>query len=118
MLNRVFFPIIVSAPSGTGKTTLCREVAEREEGIKYSVSCTTRKRRKNEIDGRDYRFLETPLFEKWIDEGKFLEWAIYQGSHYGTLKEEFESSLRAGFDVIADLEIQGAGCLMALQIGN
>lgn len=114
MWSRISFPVIVSAPSGTGKTTLCREVAKREEGIRYSVSCTTRQRRKGEVDGEDYRFLDLKTFKKWIEEGKFVEWAVYQGSYYGTLKEEFESTLKEGFDVIADLEIQGTRRLMEL----
>lgn len=114
MWNRIPFPIIVSAPSGTGKTTICREVAKREKGIKYSVSCTTRPRRKEEVSGKDYKFLEISTFKRWIEEGRFLEWAIYQRSYYGTLKEEFELSLREGFDVILDLEIQGAKRLMEL----
>ena len=82
--------------------------------MKYAVSCTTRARRKDEVDGRDYRFLDTSTFERWIEEARFVEWAIYQGSHYGTLKEELESPLREGIDVIADLEIQGATKLMGL----
>ncbi len=114
MWNRTSFPVIVSAPSGTGKTTLCSEVAKQEERVRYSVSCTTRPRRKDEVDGEDYRFLELPTFKRWIGEERFVEWAIYQGSYYGTPKEEFESSLNEGFDVIADLDIQGAGRLMEL----
>lgn len=114
MSSRASFPIVVSAPSGTGKTTLCREVARREEGMRYAVSCTTRPRRKNEVDGRDYRFLDRPTFERWVEEEKFVEWAIYQESHYGTLREELEFPLREGIDVIVDVEIQGAMKLMGL----
>ncbi len=114
MWSRTFFPIVVSAPSGTGKTTLCREVAKREEKVRYSVSCTTRQKRKNEVNGEDYRFLEIPTFKKWAEEGRFLEWAIYQGSYYGTLREEIEPWLNQGFDVITDLEIRGARKLMKL----
>ena len=114
MLSRIPFPVIVSAPSGTGKTTLCRAVAKREEGVKFLVSCTTRPKRKGEVDGEDYRFLEASTFEKWIEEGKFLEWAIYGGSYYGTLRKGFDSSLKKGFDVIADLDVQGATKLMEI----
>lgn len=114
MWNRISFPVIVSAPSGTGKTTLCRAVAKSQKGVRYLVSCTTRQRRKGEVDGKDYRFLELRTFKRWIEQEKFVEWAVYQGSYYGTLKREFESSLKEGFDVIADLDIQGAKRLMGL----
>jgi guanylate kinase len=114
MSSRIPFLIVVSAPSGTGKTSLCREVAKKEDGMRYAVSCTTRPRRKDEVDGRDYKFLDPPTFEQWVEEEKFAEWAIYQGSQYGTLKEELECPLREGNDVIADVEIQGAMKLEAL----
>jgi len=114
MSNRTSFAIVVSAPSGTGKTTLCREVARRIEGIRYSVSCTTREKRPDELDGKDYRFIDLDTFKRWVKEEKFVEWATYQGSHYGTLREEFVSSLNEGIDVIADLEIEGARRIMQL----
>jgi guanylate kinase len=114
MSNRVSFPIVVSAPSGTGKTTLCRAVARTDARVRYSVSCTTRRRRKGEVNGRDYRFLGLPTFKRWIEEKRFAEWAVYQNSYYGTLIDEFRSLLDAGFDVIADLNTPGAEKLMDL----
>jgi len=114
MSNRIPFPVVVSAPSGTGKTTLCREVARRDRLVKYSVSCTTRRRRKGEVNGTDYRFLTVPLFKRWVEEEKFAEWAVYQKSYYGTLRGELQALLNDGFDVIADLETQGAERLMQL----
>ncbi|HXV35961.1 MAG TPA: guanylate kinase, partial [Myxococcota bacterium] len=73
-------PFVVAAPSGTGKTTVCRLVVERDERISFSVSHTTRTRRESERDGRDYHFVDEREFRKMVDDGAFLEWASYNAN--------------------------------------
>jgi guanylate kinase len=112
-LTRSTFLIVLSAPSGTGKTTLCREVAAAVEQLQYSVSATTRPARPGERDGRDYRFLEAATFKRMIDERRFIEWAIVYDHYYGTLREPVERWLEEGNDVILDLDVQGARAIRA-----
>jgi len=107
-LNRKPFLIVIAAPSGTGKTTLCRQIIKRDKKIKYSVSCTTRPKRKNERNGRDYFFYDKKEFEKMIKEGKLLEYENVYGYYYGTPKKRVENFLKKGYDVIMDLDIKGA----------
>lgn len=101
------FPIVVSAPSGTGKTTICRKVASSHPGVRYSVSATTRAPRKGEVNGDDYHFLDDATFQAWIDEGKFSEWAVVYGHRYGTPREQLENALFQGYRVIMDLDVNG-----------
>ncbi len=107
-MNRKPFLIVIAAPSGTGKTTLCRQIIKRDKKIKYSVSCTTRPKRKNERNGRDYFFYDKKEFEKMIKEGKLLEYENVYGYYYGTPKKRVENFLKKGYDVIMDLDIKGA----------
>ena len=100
--------IVVSGPSGAGKSTLIREALEAVPELAYSVSATTRKPRDGEVDGRDYVFLSREKFEKWIKEGRFLEWAEYSGNLYGTPEGKVEEFLGDGFSVILEIELQGA----------
>ena len=79
--------IVVAAPSGTGKTTVCREVVQRDRRIVFSVSHTTRSRRPAERDGVDYHFVDESEFRQRVDAGTFLEWAVYNGNHYGTISQ-------------------------------
>ncbi|MCD6382484.1 MAG: guanylate kinase, partial [Candidatus Hydrothermae bacterium] len=83
-MNHEPFLIVVSAPSGTGKTTVLRKFLKICDGLFYSVSATTRKMRPGEVNGRDYIFLDKEVFENWIKEGKLLEWAEVYGEYYGT----------------------------------
>ena len=108
-MSRRCFPIVVAAPSGTGKTTVCRRVVERDPGVVFSVSHTTRGRRAGEIDGRDYHFVEAAEFQRMVDGGEFLEFAVYNDHHYGTSWAAIESPLAAGRDVLLEIEVQGAG---------
>ena len=108
-MSRRCFPIVVAAPSGTGKTTVCRRVVERDPGVVFSVSHTTRARRAGEIDGRDYHFVEAAEFQRMVDGGEFLEFAVYNDNHYGTSWAAIESPLAAGCDVLLEIEVQGAG---------
>ncbi len=100
--------IVVSGPSGAGKSTLIRAAREAIPELAYSVSATTRKPREGEVDGRDYVFLSREEFEKWIKEGRFLEWAEYSGNLYGTPEEKVEEFLDDGRSVILEIELQGA----------
>ncbi len=100
--------VVVSGPSGAGKSTLIRASLEAVPELAYSVSATTRKPREGEVDGRDYIFLSREEFEKWIDEGRLLEWAEYSGNLYGTPEQKVEEYLKTGRSVILEIELQGA----------
>jgi len=100
--------IVVSGPSGAGKSTLIRASLEAVPELAYSVSATTRGPRPGEVDGRDYIFLSRQEFERWIQEGRFLEWAEYSGNLYGTPEQKVEEFLDEGKSVILELELQGA----------
>jgi len=99
---------IVSAPSGAGKTTLCREVVKQLPGLRHSVSYTTRKPRPGEVDGRDYFFLDEGGFRKKIERGEFLEWAEVHGHLYGTCWDQVMARGEQGMDLILDIDAQGA----------
>ncbi len=99
---------IVSAPSGAGKTTLCKKLTETTEGIKHSVSYTTREPRKGEKDGRDYFFVSEKEFMEMVRRGEFLEWAEVHGNLYGTSKRYIQEIINTGTDVILDIDTQGA----------
>ena len=108
-MSRKGFPVVVAAPSGTGKTTVCRMVVERDPGVVFSVSHTTRVRREGEVDGRDYHFVGEETFRGMADAGEFLEWAVYNGNRYGTSWAAIEESLAHGREVLLEIEVQGAG---------
>lgn len=109
------FLVVVSSPSGAGKTTVCRQVVRRDPGIAYSVSATTRPRRKGETHGRSYYFLAEPEFERMAKRGALLEHARVYGHQYGTPRPAVLGHFRRGQDVIADLDIQGMrSCKRAL----
>lgn len=100
--------ILVSAPSGAGKTTLCNRVRAQHPEMCYSISCTTRAPRGPERDGIDYWFIDEPEFLRRVEQGEFLEFARVHGAWYGTLRSTVEDALRAGLDVIMDIDVQGA----------
>ena len=100
--------IVVSGPSGAGKSSLIREALEAVPELAYSVSATTRPPRPGEVDGEHYVFLSREGFERWIEEGKFLEWAPYSGNLYGTLEGKVQEMLDVGRSVILEIELQGA----------
>ena len=100
--------IILSGPSGAGKGTIHNELLKRDDRLKYSVSMTTREPRDGEKDGVDYYFVSEDKFKEEIEKGSFIEYALVHGNYYGTLKSEVESKLNDGFDVILELDIQGA----------
>jgi guanylate kinase len=98
---------VISAPSGTGKTTLCENLRATPDFI-YSVSCTTRPPRPGEIDGTDYHFLTHEAFREKIARGEMLEYAQVHGNYYGTLKATVKEALAHGTDVLLDIDVQGA----------
>ena len=100
--------IVISAPSGTGKTTIVRELIKNNENLVASVSYTTRKKRANEIEGKDYVFVSSELFSSMVEEKSFLEHAKVFDCFYGTPKKEVEDSLNKGLNVILEIDWQGA----------
>lgn len=98
---------IISAPSGAGKTTLTKAVLNRFKDILYSVSHTTRELRSGEQDGVDYCFIPRDDFKKYINNGKWAEWAEVHGNYYGTSAEFIDKNLAAGRDILLDIDVQG-----------
>ncbi len=100
--------LVVSAPSGAGKTTLCRKLLATDPEISFSVSYTTRRPRPKEKNGVDYFFVDENTFQKMINQGLFLEWAWVHGHFYGTAQKQVEEALTSGRDVLLDIDVQGA----------
>lgn len=100
--------LIVSAPSGAGKTTLVRELLKRDERVQLSISCTTRQPRNGEVQGRDYNFVGVDEFLAMRSRGEFLESAEVHGNFYGTSLRWLERQLAAGRDVLLEIDWQGA----------
>ena len=105
--SRLGLLIVVSGPSGTGKTTLCRKVCAEGKAV-FSVSCTTRPPRPGEVDGKDYFFLTEEDFLARVDRGELFEYARVHNRWYGTLKSYVFENLRRGVDVLMDIDVQGA----------
>ena len=102
------FPIILSAPSGGGKTTVMKRVLADRADIGYSVSATTRSPRTGEVDGRDYHFLSMAEFKRRRSRKQFAEWAEVHGRMYGTLRSAVRATLKSGRHVMMDIDVQGA----------
>jgi guanylate kinase len=104
-----FLMLIVSSPSGAGKTTLCSRLRQAFPDLRFSVSHTTRAPRANETEGVEYHFVDQPRFEKMVDEGRFAEWAKVHGHFYGTSKAEIDQARVAGAGgILFDIDFQGA----------
>jgi guanylate kinase len=103
--------LVLSSPSGAGKTTIARRLIESEPGIAMSVSHTTRAKRKGERDGIEYHFVDRDTFTRMREEGAFLEWAEVFDNYYGTTRKPVEEALAQGQDVLFDVDWQGAASL-------
>lgn len=103
--------VVISAPSGTGKTTLCEQTLAARQNMARAITCTTRAPREGEKDGVDYYFLDAGDFLKRVQAGNFLEHATVYGNSYGTLKSEVLSKLRSGRDVLLNVDVQGAAAI-------
>lgn len=101
------FVVVLSGPSGVGKSSFVRELLKAGLDLEYSVSATTRARRSHEVEGRDYFFLNRDEFRRRVDAGEFVEWAEVHGELYGTLRSETERSLAVGRNVLLDIDVQG-----------
>src|SRR5260221_14250718 len=103
--------ILISAPSGGGKTTLCERLLAARPGMSRAVTCTTRAPREGERDGVDYYFLNAESFLKRVQAGNFLEHATVYGNSYGILKSEVLGKMRQGQDVLLNVDVQGAATI-------
>jgi guanylate kinase len=108
---------VISAPSGTGKTTLIRPVLKQFPQLSYSISHTTRKPRKGEVDGKDYFFIDEKGFQNLIDQDQWIEWARVHGNFYGTSKAFVEEKLRKEESLLLDIDVQGARQIMNSGLG-
>jgi guanylate kinase len=106
-VNRRGLMLVLSSPSGAGKTTISRHLLENDENIDLSISVTTRKRRPGEVSGRDYHFISIEEFNALVDEGKLLEYAKVFDHYYGTPRVPVETALGEGRDVLFDIDWQG-----------
>jgi len=106
-LHRRGMLIVVSSPSGGGKSTVIKEILKKDPAMEYSVSVTSRSPRPGEVPGESYHFTTKEQFQKWIEEGRFYEWAHVHNHLYGTRREVIEEKLVQGKDVIMDLDFQG-----------
>ena len=104
--------IIISSPSGTGKTAICKKIIKNDKKVKLSVSHTTRSPRDNEINGEDYFFISNDKFNSKISDKQFLEYAYVFGNYYGTLKKNVEEILSKDYDVLFDIDWQGAAQIL------
>ncbi|MGH7263600.1 MAG: guanylate kinase [Candidatus Rokuibacteriota bacterium] len=105
--------VVVSAPSGAGKTSLCREIRKLVANVGYSVSHTTRAPRPGEVEDRDFHFVTETVFHRMVERNEFAEWARVHGNLYGTAARTLEDALERGEDVLLDIDTQGARQLRA-----
>ncbi len=105
--------ILISAPSGGGKTTLCQQLVAARPDMTRAITCTTRPPRPGEKDGVDYHFLDAAEFERLVQAGDFIEHATVFGRSYGTLRSELLDKLRAGRNVLLNVDVQGAATIRA-----
>lgn len=110
--------LVLSSPSGAGKTTIARRLLGNDKGITLSVSHTTRAKRKGEVEGNDYHFVDKETFAQMRDAGAFLEWAVVFDNYYGTTRGPVEQALAAGRDVLFDVDWQGAETLRKAATGD
>lgn len=106
--------IVLSGPSGVGKTTICNTILAERSDVRYSVSATSRKKRDSEQDHREYIFLSEREFREWVDRDMFVEYAQVHENYYGTPKSALDEYLEKGYHVLMDVDVQGAKKLMGL----
>ena len=104
--------IVISAPSGTGKTTICKQLLKQNPEWKFSISATTRDLREEEVDGSDYIFMPNDKFEHAVKFGDFLEWEWVHGNKYGTLIGPLEDALDSGHTMLLDVDVKGGISVM------
>ena len=107
-MGRTGIPFVAAAPSGTGKTTVCRAVLKRDSQLRFSTSHTTRAPREGEVDGEDYFFVPSDTFRRMVENDEFIEHAEYAGHLYGTSWASLQEPLDRGFDLLIEIEVQGA----------
>ncbi len=100
--------IVLSSPSGGGKTTICQALVSRDKNFRISISATTRPPRAHEKSGQHYHFISNTEFEDLISKGEFLEYELVHGNYYGTLRKQVEKLLSSGYSVIFDIDVYGA----------
>ena len=105
---------VVSSPSGGGKGTLIRRVLELVDKLSYSVSYTTRGPRPNEVNGREYFFVDRKTFDEMVADGEFLEWACVHGNFYGTSRRQIAEKIASGIDIVLEVDVQGAASVRQL----
>lgn len=110
--------LILSGPAGSGKTTLCDRLTAEREGVSRVVTTTTRAPRPGEVNGRDYHFVTEEQFLRQVEEGAFYEHAKVHGRHYGTYRDEVDRRLRAGTDLLLNIDVQGAASFRAAALEN
>ncbi|MBV68428.1 MAG: guanylate kinase [Pelagibacterales bacterium] len=110
-INRLGIMLVISSPSGAGKTTLARKLLEQDDNIKLSVSVTTRKPRNSEENNKDYIFVNKEIFQEMVKNNDFLEFAKVFGNNYGTLRTPVENRINNGKDVLFDIDWQGTQAL-------
>ena len=108
MMERRGVLFVVSAPSGAGKTTLCKELAARVPNLKHSISYTTRSPRPGEVHGREYFFVDARYFQSLVEQNEFAEWAQVYGQRYGTPRTPLIDMMDKGVDVLLEIDVQGA----------
>jgi guanylate kinase len=112
-IRRRGFLLVLSSPSGAGKTTITRRLRERDPTLSLSVSVTTRAARPGEVDGKDYRFIDQATFDRMVAEGELLEHATVFGNSYGTPRAPIVAAIEAGRDILTDIDWQGTQQLSA-----
>lgn len=108
--------LVISGPSGVGKTSLCNRILATVPKVQASISCTTRAPRPGEQDGREYHFISPETFDNYIAAGAFLEWALVHEQRYGTLRMQVDAGIAAGYDMLLTIDVQGADHLRTTQI--
>jgi len=116
VLQRDGVLFVISAPSGAGKTTLCKEIVDIIPRLRHSVSFTTRRMRKGEVDGVDYHFVDAQTFADMVAADAFAEWAEVHGNRYGTALATIDTARQSGCDLLLDIDCQGAVQLQTRQV--